>query len=68
MMRCDRRGDIVARRLNKLHSVGGGDVLEYDSECRESVDDRAESRVNERFLAVENVHVVIGDFAMDKQR
>ena len=67
MVRCDRRGDIVARCLNKLHGVGGGDVFKHDTERREGIDDRDECVIDKGLFAIKNIHVMIGDFTVYQQ-
>ena len=42
-------------------------MLEYDSERWKRTDDGGERRVDERFLAIEYIHMMVGDFTVYQQ-
>ena len=42
-------------------------MFKHDTERRESVDDRDKCGVDEGFLAIKNIHVMIGDFTVYQQ-
>ena len=57
-----RRCPHVVRRIL------GGDVLQHDFQRGKVANDRVQDPVDEHRFAVENVHVRVGDFAVDQQR
>ena len=67
MLRRDRRRDSGRRGVRRSRAAScGRDMLEHDlAAAGKSLDQRAEDAVDEHRLAVEDVDVGIGDFAVD---
>ena len=67
VMRGDRRRQRLTRRLDKLHGIARGDVLEHHLQSRHAFNDAAQHAVDEHVLAVEDVDVARGHFAVHLQ-
>ena len=61
------RSDVIACCLNKLDGISGGDVLEDNAQAGEALNQWRQRSVDKRFFTVENVHMVVGDLAMNEQ-
>ena len=68
VVRGDRRGDVVSRDFHVLHRLARGDVLQHYLEIAEARNHRAEDLFDEGLLAVEDVDVRVGGFAVHQQR
>ena len=68
MVRGDGGADVGSGRLHELHGITRGDVLEDHLQGREASGDAAQLLVDEVFLAIENVDLAAGDFAVHQQR
>ncbi len=62
-----RGGDALARALHELRGDARRDVLEHHLEARHAFDDAAQHAVDEDVLAVEDVDVARGHFAVHLQ-
>ena len=53
---------------DEIGGLGGGDMLEHDLQRGEIAHQRGEHALDEHRLAVEDVDLAVGHFAMDQQR
>ena len=66
MLRRNRRGDVGRRVLNERNAFGGRNVLEHDTQLRKIADDLRQMPVNKNPLAIEDIDVRIGHFAVQR--
>ena len=67
MLRRDRRADPGACRAHELDAGARRHVLEHDPQARMALDERGELALDEDALAVEGIHVVARDLAVQLQ-
>src|SRR6516164_962912 len=68
MLRRDRRADLGRCGRNEVDCFAGRHVLEYDRERRKVAHDARERSLDEYTLAVEDVDVGTGRFAVNEER
>ena len=68
MLGRDRRGDVWPARAHEVNGIGSGDMLEHDLQRRKVVNKTGQCAFDKHGLAVKNVDVMVGDFAVDEQR
>ena len=61
-------GDVRPHRLDELHALPRGDVLEHQAQPREALQERCQHALDEDPLAVEDVHLGVGRLAVHQQR
>lgn len=64
----DGGADLGRSLLDELHGIGGSDVLEHHLEGREALDHSPHVFIDEDLLAIEDIDITMGHFAMDQQR
>ena len=67
VVRCNRCGHVVARAEHEFHSIGRRDVLHYDAQSRQPLNQGNHSALDENFFAIEDIDLRVGDFAMYQQ-
>ena len=68
MLRRDRRGNIRPGTFDELHRFARGDVFEHHFQLGQVANQRGQGALDEHGLAVENIDMGVGHFAMDQQR
>ena len=68
VVRGDGCRDIARCRADKVHRIGGGDVFQYHAQPGEALHNRRQVAIDEHLFPIENVHAVVGDLTVDKQR
>ncbi len=68
MLRRDGCRDVRRRSRDELRCLASGDVLEHDLERRKIAHDARELAIDEHPLAIEHVHVGVGNLAVQLQR
>ena len=68
VVRGDGGADVGACRLDELHGVTGGDVLEHHFQGWEARGDATQLLVDEVFLTIEDIDLAARDLAVDQQR
>ena len=62
----DRGTYVWPRLLNKIDSIAGSDVFEYNLEFRKPLHQWRQYALNEDLLSVEHINTAVGDFAMNQ--
>ena len=67
VMRCNRCGEPLIDGLCIGHAVGCGDMFHDDTQLRDCAAQWVKDGINKHSLAIKDVDVVFGDFAVNTQ-
>ena len=64
----DRRGDVRTAGVDEVHRVGRRNMFEHNLQRGEVADEARQDALDKHRLAVEDIDVAVGHFAVHEQR